>query len=141
LFIQEDPALSIANADRPAHMRKLYDICQSPTKIWKGFPEGDHNSSVLEAGYFEAIEGFVTSLPERRATRKSTSNFKGTGNRLGELEKEKITTGDVETEIKSRHGNEEKNSSWYVDRDDGLVGKRTGNDTKKRAERVASSSS
>ncbi|RDW64684.1 hypothetical protein BP6252_10335 [Coleophoma cylindrospora] len=46
----------------PAHMRRLYEICQSPTKIWKPLPGGDHNSSVLEAGYFEAIAEFVGNL-------------------------------------------------------------------------------
>jgi len=126
-------------------MRKLYEICQSPTKIWKGFPEGDHNSSVLEAGYFEAIQGFVTSLPDRRIGAKSKGNFKGTGNRLGELEKEKIVTGDTETEIKSRSTNQETGSTWYVDRDEEHHDKSNkendtkGNDTRKRAERVASS--
>jgi hypothetical protein len=35
-------------------MRRLFEICQSPTKIWKPLPAGDHNSSVLEEGYFES---------------------------------------------------------------------------------------
>jgi hypothetical protein len=47
---------------RPSHMRRLFEICQTPTKIWKPFPGGDHNSSVLEAGYFEAITDFVANL-------------------------------------------------------------------------------
>ena len=33
-------------------MRKLYELCGSPTKTWKALPEGDHNSSVLEDGVF-----------------------------------------------------------------------------------------
>ena len=48
--------------NRPSHMRRLYEICQSPTKIWKPLPAGDHNSSVLEEGYFESIEDFVANL-------------------------------------------------------------------------------
>lgn len=43
-------------------MRKLYDLCQSPTKIWKALPDGDHNSSVMEEGYFAAIQKFIESL-------------------------------------------------------------------------------
>ena len=43
-------------------MRRLYELCQSPTKIWKPFPCGDHNSSVVEDGYFEAIEDFIANL-------------------------------------------------------------------------------
>ncbi len=48
--------------NRPSHMRRLYEICQSPTKIWKPLPGGDHNSSVVEEGYFESIEDFVANL-------------------------------------------------------------------------------
>ncbi len=43
-------------------MRRLYELCQSPTKTWKPLPHGDHNSSVLEKGYFEAIQVFMESL-------------------------------------------------------------------------------
>ncbi|TGO62716.1 hypothetical protein BOTNAR_0110g00280 [Botryotinia narcissicola] len=46
----------------PRHMRRLFEICQSPTKIWKPLPSGDHNSSVVETGYFEAIADFVGNL-------------------------------------------------------------------------------
>ncbi|KAI9740832.1 MAG: hypothetical protein M1818_004437 [Claussenomyces sp. TS43310] len=46
----------------PPHMRKLYEICKSPTKMWQPLPEGDHNSSVLEAGYFDAIANFIGTL-------------------------------------------------------------------------------
>ncbi|KAI0154778.1 Alpha/Beta hydrolase protein [Xylariaceae sp. FL1272] len=43
----------------PSHMRRLFELTNAPTKIWKPLPGGDHNSSVLEAGYFEAIAEFV----------------------------------------------------------------------------------
>lgn len=46
---------------RPSHMRKLYELATTPTKIWKPLPGGDHNSSVLEEGYFEAISDFVSN--------------------------------------------------------------------------------
>ena len=43
-------------------MRQLYELSPTPTKIWKQFPGGDHNSSVLEEGYFEAIADFITDV-------------------------------------------------------------------------------
>jgi len=46
----------------PSHMKRLFEISQTPTKIWKPLPAGDHNSSVLEAGYFEGIADFVGNL-------------------------------------------------------------------------------
>lgn len=42
-------------------MRKLYELATTPTKIWKPLPGGDHNSSVLEEGYFEAVSEFVSN--------------------------------------------------------------------------------
>ncbi|KAJ2902244.1 hypothetical protein MKZ38_000784 [Zalerion maritima] len=46
----------------PKHMRQLYELCTSEQKRWKPFPGGDHNSSVLEEGYFEAIADFVADV-------------------------------------------------------------------------------
>ncbi|KAJ3565913.1 hypothetical protein NPX13_g7326 [Xylaria arbuscula] len=46
----------------PSHMRRLYEVTTSPTKVWKTLPGGDHNSSVLEDGYFEAISEFVANV-------------------------------------------------------------------------------
>ncbi|KAB5551208.1 Alpha/Beta hydrolase protein [Coniochaeta sp. 2T2.1] len=43
----------------PTHMRQLYELSTAPTKIWRAFPGGDHNSSVLEEGYFEAVAEFI----------------------------------------------------------------------------------
>jgi hypothetical protein len=52
---------------RPSHMRRLYEICQSPTKVWKPLPGGDHNSSVLQDGYFATIAEFIGNLaPSKR---------------------------------------------------------------------------
>lgn len=45
----------------PAHMRRLYELCGSATKVWKALPAGDHNSSVLEEGYFDAVGEFVAN--------------------------------------------------------------------------------
>jgi hypothetical protein len=52
-------------------MRQLYDLCAAPIKKWRPLPGGDHNSSVLEAGYFEAIADFVVEImSEEAATAK-----------------------------------------------------------------------
>jgi hypothetical protein len=40
-------------------MRQLYELSTAPTKIWKTFAGGDHNSTVLEEGYFEAVAEFI----------------------------------------------------------------------------------
>ncbi|KAI1203086.1 alpha/beta-hydrolase [Nemania serpens] len=45
----------------PSHMRRLFEVSTAPTKIWKTLPSGDHNSSVLEEGYFETIYDFVSN--------------------------------------------------------------------------------
>ena len=43
-------------------MRQLYELSAAPQKIWKPLPGGDHNSSVLEEGYFEAISDFIADV-------------------------------------------------------------------------------
>jgi abhydrolase domain-containing protein 13 len=50
----------------PSHMKRLYDICRAPVKIWAEFPHGDHNSTVAESGYFEYIEEFVANQVLRK---------------------------------------------------------------------------
>lgn len=49
----------------PIHMKRLYDLSKAPVKIWKPLPGGDHNSSVVEEGYFEAITDFLTRIIEK----------------------------------------------------------------------------
>lgn len=56
--------LTLHVSPRPSHMRKLYDLSQAPNKIFKPLPNGDHNSSVLEEGYFEAISEFIASVTQ-----------------------------------------------------------------------------
>jgi abhydrolase domain-containing protein 13 len=49
-------------------MARLYDLAtSSAARRWKLFPGGDHNSTVLEDGYFEAIEDFVGECVESSA--------------------------------------------------------------------------
>jgi len=50
----------------PPHMLRLYEICQSSSKIWHPLPNGDHNSSVAEPGYFGAVSSFIKNLPPRK---------------------------------------------------------------------------
>ena len=57
-------------ASRPAHMKRLYELSRSDTKIWKPFAAGDHNSSVLEEGYFETIAKFINNITNDDALRK-----------------------------------------------------------------------
>lgn len=51
-------------------MRQLYDVCAAPSKTWKPLPGGDHNTSVLEEGYFEAILDFVSSVTSNEESEK-----------------------------------------------------------------------
>ncbi|CAM1506611.1 Fc.00g062520.m01.CDS01 [Cosmosporella sp. VM-42] len=46
----------------PHHMRQLFEISTAPGKRWKPLPGGDHNSSVLEEGYFEAMADFIAEV-------------------------------------------------------------------------------
>ncbi|KAF3154091.1 hypothetical protein TWF569_000927 [Orbilia oligospora] len=43
----------------PSHMRRLHEISKAPIKVWKDFPNGTHNDSVMEVGYFENINDFI----------------------------------------------------------------------------------
>ena len=43
----------------PTHMAQLFDACESETKIWRTLPNGGHNDSVAEPGYFDHIGSFV----------------------------------------------------------------------------------
>lgn len=54
----------------PTHMRQLYELSTAPTKIWKPLPGGDHNSSVLEEGYFETIADFVAQTTGQAVSRE-----------------------------------------------------------------------
>ncbi|KAK2783588.1 hypothetical protein FQN53_009133 [Emmonsiellopsis sp. PD_33] len=43
----------------PQHMAQLFSICKSTTKVWRTFPNGQHNDTVAEPGYFDHIHSFV----------------------------------------------------------------------------------
>jgi hypothetical protein len=55
------PYTSHANLlSRPSHMTKLFQLCRTEHKIWKELPNGDHNNTVAEKGYFDYIEDFLS---------------------------------------------------------------------------------
>ena len=76
-------------------MRRLYELCGSPTKTWKSLPEGDHNSSVMEDGYFQAIQIFMESLGSH-----------------GNLSKEEIERIERETKEKGEEWRAELERKW-----------------------------
>ncbi|KAB8210186.1 Alpha/beta hydrolase family protein [Aspergillus parasiticus SU-1] len=43
----------------PSNMTQLFAICQSERKVWRTLPNGAHNDSVAEPGYFEHIHSFI----------------------------------------------------------------------------------
>ncbi|OXV05623.1 hypothetical protein Egran_06608 [Elaphomyces granulatus] len=43
----------------PSHMTHLFSVCRSPHKFWRAVPNGGHNDSVAEPGYFDYIHSFV----------------------------------------------------------------------------------
>jgi fermentation-respiration switch protein FrsA (DUF1100 family) len=40
------------------HMKELYQLCASEKKVWKEFPHGGHNDTIVQPGFFEAIADF-----------------------------------------------------------------------------------
>jgi hypothetical protein len=51
-------------------MKTLYSLCTAPVKIWKDFPQGSHNDTVVEEGYFNAIDEFILVEVLGRKTRR-----------------------------------------------------------------------
>ncbi|QIX00036.1 hypothetical protein AMS68_005553 [Peltaster fructicola] len=43
----------------PSHMLGLFKLARSKAVMWKELPNGDHNSTVIEPGYFAYIEDFL----------------------------------------------------------------------------------
>ncbi|GAB1203844.1 Alpha/Beta hydrolase protein [Aspergillus pseudonomiae] len=43
----------------PSNMTQLFAVCQSERKVWRTLPNGAHNDSVAEPGYFEHIHSFI----------------------------------------------------------------------------------
>ncbi|KAF2769332.1 alpha/beta hydrolase BEM46/Esterase/lipase/thioesterase [Teratosphaeria nubilosa] len=43
----------------PSHMKQLFKLCKSSNVVWKELPNGDHNNTVAESGYFYYLEDFI----------------------------------------------------------------------------------
>ncbi|KAJ5204271.1 uncharacterized protein N7498_005150 [Penicillium cinerascens] len=43
----------------PSNMTQLFAVCKSERKFWRTLPNGGHNDSVAEPGYFDHIHSFV----------------------------------------------------------------------------------
>ncbi|KAF1998066.1 BEM46 family protein-like protein [Amniculicola lignicola CBS 123094] len=43
-----------------SQMAQLFKVCRAETKIWKEFPQGSHNDTVAEPGYFTYIDDFLS---------------------------------------------------------------------------------
>ncbi|KAI9491359.1 Alpha/Beta hydrolase protein [Zychaea mexicana] len=75
--IQKTPVLFLSGAcDElvpPTHMRRLFDQCQSQiSKDWVQFPNGMHNDTCMQTGYFTAIGNFLKGrvLPRKQVVRE-----------------------------------------------------------------------
>lgn len=40
-------------------MKRLYDVCSSPVKVWRELPDGTHNDTCAEENYFDYIDEFI----------------------------------------------------------------------------------
>jgi hypothetical protein len=40
-------------------MTQLFAVCKASRKVWRTLPNGGHNDTVAESGYFEHIHDFV----------------------------------------------------------------------------------
>lgn len=60
--IPEIPILFLAGSQdtlvKPPQMKRVYECCRAPKK-WVEFPMGDHNTTVVQPGYFDAIFAFL----------------------------------------------------------------------------------
>lgn len=50
--------LSLMCRGRASHMARLYKVCKAP-KVWRELPDGSHNDTVAEPGYFQYIDDFL----------------------------------------------------------------------------------
>lgn len=45
---------------RPSNMTQLFAASQAERKLWRTLPNGGHNDTVAEPGYFDHIHSFIT---------------------------------------------------------------------------------
>ncbi|KAK9370280.1 Alpha/Beta hydrolase protein [Lipomyces kononenkoae] len=51
----------------PVHMKILYEICQSPNKVWRQFANATHNETYLKDGYWTSIIDFSNDFIVKKA--------------------------------------------------------------------------
>lgn len=44
---------------RPSHMKELFRLSKAKGLVWKELPNGDHNNTVGERGYFQHVNDFL----------------------------------------------------------------------------------
>lgn len=78
----------------PVHMRTLHAACTSGKKKWRLFERGDHNSTCLEPGYFQAIAEFIQ---EQSGLAEEVADEAG-AKRRAESSSEKVTLSEAESD-------------------------------------------
>jgi len=59
----------------PRMMKVLFDISKAERKVWKAFPNGDHNATVAQPGYFDSIWNFIIEEVMHDKNQKGTLDF------------------------------------------------------------------
>lgn len=67
--------LMLTSIFSPSHMSQLYSLCRTETKVWRTLPNGQHNDTIAEAGYFDYVSSFVIENVLEWATRENIYTF------------------------------------------------------------------
>ena len=81
----------------PVHMRQLHSACSSGKKEWRLFERGDHNSTCLEPGYFQAIADFIARHSDLNGLEEDEKAAAAT-RRRAESSSEKVTLSEGESD-------------------------------------------
>ncbi len=81
----------------PVHMRQLHAACLSQKKEWRLFERGDHNSTCLEPGYFQAIAEFIERHSELAGSSGDEKAAAAVRSRAGSSS-EKVTLSEAESD-------------------------------------------
>ena len=52
--------------ERPSHMRQLRSVCRSTDVTWHELPNGTHNESVTQPGYFTYLVDYINKKVAER---------------------------------------------------------------------------
>ena len=58
-FIPPDDHLTL---HRPEQMKKLRSVCRAKKVVWRELPNGSHNDTVAEPGYFDLFIDFFNDI-------------------------------------------------------------------------------